>query len=89
MATRPPDLPRGEHNKPPRPNAHQRGYTRQWQKIRKQVLASEVFCRYCVGPRRFADQVHHIDHNTRNNHRDNLAPICTPCHMKLHKAGLI
>ena len=28
--------------------------------------------------------IHHIDENRKNNSRDNLIPLCTPCHRGLH-----
>jgi 5-methylcytosine-specific restriction endonuclease McrA len=57
----------------------------QGQKLRKTML--EAFGYKCAGCGR-SDvrlQVHHIDHNHRNNDMSNLIPLCASCHAK---AGL-
>jgi 5-methylcytosine-specific restriction protein A len=59
-----------------------RGYDHRWRKIRLAVLADEPLCRMCHERGRItaAQEVDHIDGNSRNNERDNLRPLCKPCH---------
>jgi 5-methylcytosine-specific restriction protein A len=61
-----------------------RGYGEQWRKLRLLVLAEEPLCTMPGCPGAFSTQVHHKDHNTRNNARDNLAGCCAPCHSRYH-----
>jgi hypothetical protein len=39
-------------------------------------------CAYSEFPE--AVEIHHLDHNRRNNAPDNLAPLCANCHRGLH-----
>jgi len=36
----------------------------------------------------FTLQVHHWDRVVSNNHRSNLAVLCSPCHLSYHRNGL-
>lgn len=55
-----------------------------WRRLRKWVLDREPLCRECrrKGRIKTADCVDHIDGNSFNNDRQNLAPLCTPCHTR-------
>lgn len=59
-----------------------RGYDWRWRKIRAVVLAEEPLCRFCSeqGYVVSAEEVDHIDGNSRNNDRANLRPLCRGCH---------
>ena len=69
-----------------RGNSNQRGYGVSWQRLRKMVLAREPLCRRCnqKGILKPAYMVHHIDGNSSNNFIENLEPLCTPCHNRVH-----
>lgn len=74
---------------PIKPPAHrktttERGYGWQWQKLRLVILAQEPLCRFCreAGKIVRADEVDHIDGDSFNNDRENLRPLCRPCHLK-------
>ena len=72
-----------------RDNSYQRGYTRHWRKVRAMVLRDEPLCRRCNQQNQTvaADMVHHIDEDSSNNSRDNLEPLCSACHRKIHGFG--
>ncbi|WP_158625971.1 HNH endonuclease [Arsenicitalea aurantiaca] len=61
----------------------ERGYGWAWQKLRLLVLADEPLCRICREQGRItaAEEVDHIDGNAHNNDRENLRPLCRPCHL--------
>ncbi len=71
-----------QHYDEARGNSAARGYDRQWRKVRLRVLDSEPLCRFCKVEGRItpANEVDHIDGNSRNNDRANLRPLCKPCH---------
>lgn len=64
--------------------AHQRGYGKEWRKIRDAVIASEPLCRTCTekGRQRLATQVDHVIPKAKGGTDDvsNLRPLCRPCH---------
>lgn len=53
-----------------------------WQKLRASVLAEEPLCRECAraGIVTPATDLDHGDNNPGNNDRENLVPLCHPCH---------
>ena len=53
-----------------------------WRKLRATVLAEEPLCRECrrEGIVKPARDVDHIDDDSFNNRRDNLAPLCHSHH---------
>jgi 5-methylcytosine-specific restriction endonuclease McrA len=70
-----------EHKrKDQRPGARKRGYTARWDKIRAQVLRRNPVCE-CGHA---ANVVHHVDHDPKNNQRDNLQALCRDCHEVHH-----
>jgi hypothetical protein len=52
---------------------------------RKLFAENELYCRRC-GYKEFTCgvDVHHIDENRKNMDKDNLVPLCAPCHRALH-----
>lgn len=64
-----------------RPSARERGYTKEWERERREYLAAYPFCRRCGAP---ADLVDHIQPHKGNKvlfwNRSNWQPLCTPCH---------
>jgi 5-methylcytosine-specific restriction protein A len=67
-----------------RESAYRRGYTKNWQKIRRMHLAKHPLCVECevkdiIEP---ATDVHHIDGNNRNNVEENLQSLCHQCHSR-------
>lgn len=76
--------------KPPRPDnrpsAHQRGYGRNWQRVRALVLNEEPMCRQCAADGRHV-AAEHVDHDVAlaaggTNDRSNLIPLCHSCHSR-------
>lgn len=65
-----------------RGSAASRGYGATWRRVRLAVLRDEPLCRFHLerGETVPADEVDHIDGDSRNNDRDNLRPLCKPCH---------
>tara|TARA_Y100000780_G_C13689481_1_gene418951 strand:- start:2568 stop:2933 length:366 start_codon:yes stop_codon:yes gene_type:complete len=59
-----------------------------WQRLRKQVLAEEPLCRWCLARGEYvaATEVDHIkdsrDDYTDDNRRENLTAMCKSCHSK-------
>lgn len=52
---------------------------------RSMFLEEEMYCNRC-GYKEFlvSVQIHHIDEDRTNNHKDNLIPLCSNCHDALH-----
>lgn len=71
-----------------RGNANERGYTRQWQELRRAFLLSYPLCHDCFNlvPQRVtqANEVHHIKakRNGGTDSWDNLMQLCHTCHSK-------
>lgn len=69
-----------------RGSARQRGYDRDWEQVRLQVLADEPLCRFCVEAGRVtaATVVDHIqtiaERPDLRLERSNLRGLCAPCH---------
>lgn len=42
-------------------------------------------CFFCGGRK---EHIHHLDMNTKNNVKENLIPLCSPCHVKVHSVIL-
>lgn len=72
-----------------RTSARERGYTTQYEKLRRAVLARQPLCVRCEaeGRVRLATQTHHIVPLSEggSNRASNLEPICEPCHRALHR----
>ena len=66
-----------------RPNAHQRGYDKHWQRTRSAYLASHPRCCVCNQP---ATDVDHIDgmgpSSPRGHDWSNLQAMCHACHTR-------
>lgn len=54
-------------------------------KYREQFSEPELYCRRC-GYNEFSCgvDVHHVDENRKNANKQNLIPLCSPCHRALH-----
>lgn len=65
-------------------SATKRGYGHNWRKLRKIILSQEPICRFCKQQNiiTVANEVDHIDGNSRNNHLDNLRALCKSCHSR-------
>ncbi|MER2520230.1 MAG: HNH endonuclease signature motif containing protein [Bdellovibrionales bacterium] len=64
-----------------RPNARQRGYTKQWQCEAKSFLGTHSFCRACGARAAVVDHV--IPHKGNMDlfwDRTNWQPLCATCH---------
>ena len=52
---------------------------------RKKFKASELVCYYCgYCEHSCSIEIHHIDHNRKNNEKKNLMPLCANCHKAYH-----
>ena len=69
-----------------RGTAKERGYDKNWRKIRHINLTRTPYCERCnsKGLIRIATMVHHIDGNSRNNADENLMSLCKHCHEEIH-----
>lgn len=64
-----------------RPNARQRGYTREWERARKAFLITYPYCVMCSAPAVLVD--HKIPHKGDKRlfwDRTNWQPLCLNCH---------
>jgi len=68
-----------------RPNARQRGYTRQWEQARAEFLRIYPYCAMCGAPASLVDHItpHRGDQRIFWD-KTNWQPLCTPCHSR-HK----
>ena len=64
----------------------ERGYTKEWLRVRIMKLARDPLCERCLikGIDKQADIVHHRDRNPRNNMSYNLESLCFRCHDNEH-----
>ncbi|MET3578213.1 5-methylcytosine-specific restriction endonuclease McrA [Mesorhizobium robiniae] len=70
-----------------RPNARQRGYTREWEKARANFIALHPTCRYCPAPATVVDHVKaHKGNMTLFWNKANWQPLCTPCHSSIKQS---
>ena len=73
-----------------RPSAAQRGYDRQWYKVRAMKLSQNPLCEECIliGIVKSTDMVHHIIPVNEAPHlrlaMDNLQSLCMDCHAVKH-----
>jgi 5-methylcytosine-specific restriction endonuclease McrA len=59
-----------------------------WSRIRRAVKRqAEGRCQYCGSEHLVT--VHHLDGNTRNHAPENLAVLCEPCHVFVHRTEKI
>lgn len=62
----------------------QRGSRPGWRKLRERVLIEQGRrCAKCF--RRRATVVHHINHDAKDDRRENLEGLCATCHKEEHK----
>lgn len=61
----------------------QRGYGTEHRKLRATVMQEEPICTRCGA--NWSQILHHLDHDTGNTARSNLAAWCVPCHVAYHK----
>ena len=69
-----------------RETAVARGYDTRWRKIRDMKLRINPLCECesCRVRHKFANMVHHIDGNQRNNKWENLMSMYKDCHERIH-----
>lgn len=76
-----------------RANSYQRGYDKQWAKVRRIKLSEHPLCEDCllVGQTQAAEEVHHIAKvSERPDLRldsDNLMALCKACHSRRTARG--
>lgn len=65
----------------------ERGYGKEWQKIRARKLWHDPLCERCEenGMTTAAAVVHHRDHDQYNNTPINLMSLCRDCHEQIHR----
>lgn len=89
MAERPKPIVRKGRVKPTdtRPNAADRGYAADWQRVRLAVLCDEPLCRPCRAAGRvteatLVDHVTPLSEGGARLDRSNLEPMCVGCHAR-------
>jgi len=67
-----------------------KGYTWDFPDVRLAIIARDGACLVCgaIQSRTRGLAVHHIDENRANNHPDNLATLCDPCHSRVTRGTL-
>lgn len=70
-----------EHRRDFYPNTDNSLYRHGWRRIRDAYIADHPRCESCHV--RAAAEVHHRDHDPRNNAATNLAALCASCHRKI------
>jgi 5-methylcytosine-specific restriction protein A len=72
-----------------RGTAKERGYDKDWRRVRDDVLRDEPCCRLCAPAVSLAVEVDHVKPLAQGGarlDRRNLQPLCRPCHQK--KTGI-
>ena len=69
-----------------RETRQERGYGKEWQRIRAHKFKENPLCERCErnGRTRKATIVHHKDGNQFNNEWENLVSECRECHEEIH-----
>lgn len=86
MPNYPKPLPRSRLYRPDnRPTCRQRGYDRDWDKLRLAVMQDEPLCRRCNDDGRtvaadLVDHIQPIEDGGERLDRANLQPLCRQCH---------
>ena len=62
----------------------ERGYDKEWRKVRYWKLINDPLCERCYPKVIVAEVVHHKDHDQYNNLEENLESLCRDCHEKEH-----
>ena len=60
-------------------------YSKEYQFIRPLIIHLYDYSCVSCGVISKNLEVHHVDKNTRNNHFNNLLPLCKNCHNLLHR----
>jgi 5-methylcytosine-specific restriction enzyme A len=55
-------------------------YDRAWRKVRDAYIQAHPACERCGAP---AVEVHHLNHQPRDNREANLMSVCLDCHRRL------
>lgn len=80
-------LPRSDRPASDRPTTSARGYGATWRRVRRLKLQRSPLCELALeGCTGWATEVHHRDHDTRNNSAANLCSVCRNCHLKYHQS---
>ena len=61
-----------------------------WRRLRAVILGERPLCQHCLarGVIEPATEVDHADNDSSNNDRNNLVPMCKPCHSKKTQADM-
>lgn len=55
---------------------------------KKVILQIHGFKCFLCGKVSFSTNLHHNDHNNRNDNFNNLVPLCSVCHKNVHSARI-
>mgnify|MGYP000513012496 CR=1 FL=1 len=68
------------------------GYVIMWKQISEAVREKNYYCctncKINLEQKKFYLEVHHMDYNKKNNHINNLKPLCVLCHATVDKRHL-